>query len=351
MSNIISSEHRAPVYVSCGVGRDSVGMLVRMSKIGWRPDAIGFANTGSEKRATYEYIPILNTWLRSVNFPELTIVQYTPKIAPYQTLEGNMVLNATLPGAALNQHTCAMKFKVEPQAKWTRKWKPAQEAWARGQKVRKLIGFECGEEYRMKRADARAHSGKGDKKEAERYVYDMPLIDWKMDLEACIAEIKSVGLPVPEKSACYFCPFQQTHEVDSATAEDRTRTMLIELCAEPYNKKVRGLWRRPRKADGRPGSITEYILKHNLDFVPLEQLCDTIVLNDKCQKARNGVTFQAPHTGPTLREQLEAAGQKVPQVVTREQWDGTGRVYEESAREAPAELENELHWDIIEEAA
>ena len=38
----------------------------------------------------------------------------------------------------------------------------------------------------------------------------------------------------------------------------------MELRAEPYNRKVHGLWRRPRRTLGLPGSITEYILAKNL---------------------------------------------------------------------------------------
>jgi len=347
MSNLISSEKKAPVVVSYGGGRDSTAMLVEMWKRAWRPDAIVFANVGSEKHETYEYIRMFDGWLRRHDFPGITVVRYQPKRAPYQTLEGNMVMNATLPGAAFNMHSCAMKFKIEPQTKWANSWAPAREAWGRGQKVRKLIGFECTETARLARADARAHSGKADKKELERFTYEMPLMDWGMDLAACIESIREAGLPVPPKSSCYFCPFQKPEEVDSATPEDRARTILIELTAEPYNTQVRGLWRRPRKEDGRPGSITEYILAKKLDFVPLHELADTIVLNDKCQKARTGQTFDAPHVGPSLREQLEAAGHQVPRVVTPEAWDGQGKVYTESLRQVPAEVEDEIHAELI----
>jgi len=45
-----------PVVVAYGAGRDSTAMLIEMWKRRWRPDAILFANVGSEKRATYEFI-------------------------------------------------------------------------------------------------------------------------------------------------------------------------------------------------------------------------------------------------------------------------------------------------------
>ena len=232
-----------PVVVAYGAGRDSTAMLIEMWKRKWRPDAILFANVGSEKRATYDFIPVFNQWLLERDFPPITIVQYQPVRAPYRTLEGNMIKNATLPGAAFNRHTCALKMKIEPQNKWTRKWLKARVAWGLGMKVVKLIGFECSEVYRLKRADARAHAGKGTA-DAQRYEYRMPLMDWGYDLDKCMEIIDAEGLPMPPKSACYFCPFQKTHEVDEATPEDRARTILMELVAEPYNKENRGLWRQ-----------------------------------------------------------------------------------------------------------
>ena len=85
--------------MACGVGRDSTAMLVGLHERHIRPEAILFADVGGEKSGTYEFIPPLQAWLASVDFPPLTIVRYRPLRAPYSTLEGNMVANATLPGA------------------------------------------------------------------------------------------------------------------------------------------------------------------------------------------------------------------------------------------------------------
>lgn len=212
---------RNPKVVSYGLGRDSTAMLVLMKRKGIRPDAITWANTGSEKQKTYKYLPVINRWLISVGFPTVTVVQYNPKRAPYHTLEGNMVQNATLPGATFNIGSCTAKFKIEPQNKWTRNWVPAKEAWERGDKVIKYIGFEAGEEYRLKRADAKAHAGRDGAKDAKLYLYEMPLIDWGYTLERCIEVIQDEGLPVPPKSACFFCPNSKEQEIDALSPDDR----------------------------------------------------------------------------------------------------------------------------------
>lgn len=333
---------RQPIIVAYGVGRDSTALLIEMHRRGIRPDAILFANIGSEKRETYQFIPVFAEWLRRHDFPALTTVCYRPKSAPYRTLEGNMILNATLPGATFGKSSCTMKFKVEPQEAWTKTWAPAKAAWAAGRKVVRMIGFECGEEYRLRRADAKAHCGRFS--DSARYEYQYPLIDWNLDLGRCVDIIKSTGLPVPPKSACYFCPNQQPAEVEELSEEDRARIILMELTAEPYNVKIHGLWRRPRKADGRPGSITEYILQQGLPFVPLNSIARKIVLNPNCKKAGAGNTFDPPHNRVSLRSLLTAAGHPAPEIVAEN--DGTPGIYLESAREAPATAEHAVHENL-----
>lgn len=81
--------------------------------------AILFADTGSEKEQTYAYLPVIRRLLVEHEFPPLTIVRYQPRHAPYHTLEGNMVKNATLTGATFNRGSCTMKFKIVPQSRWT----------------------------------------------------------------------------------------------------------------------------------------------------------------------------------------------------------------------------------------
>ena len=139
---------------------------------------------------------------------------------------------------------------------------------------------------------------------------------------------------MPPKSACYFCPNQQPAEVHELSDEDRARINLMELSAEPYNAKVHGLWRRPRKADGRPGSITEYILQQGLPFVRLTDLARKIVLNPACRKAGAGVTFDPPHNRTSLRELLAAAGTRSPRDCGRRTARRAGRLPGERATRA-----------------
>lgn len=307
-----------PVVVAYGGGRDSTAAIIEMHLRGVPIAAILMADTGNEKPGTYAFLVIFNAWLRANGLPEITFVRYIPDTAPYHTLEGNMVMNATLPGIAFNRHTCAQKFKIQPQNAHIRGWLPAQRAWAQGRKVTKIIGFLADEEYRIKRADARAHAG-AFSADADRYDYRFPLMVWGMDLAACIGTIERAGLPVPPKSSCYFCSSMKPAEVRALSPLERGLIVLQELSAEPYNTKMHGLWRRPRKADGRPGSITEFILQEGLEFVPLTDICTKVVLNPRCSKSRVGYslrpdpTHRPPHEW--LSQQLREHGHEVPPIL------------------------------------
>jgi hypothetical protein len=307
-----------PTIVAYGGGRDSTAAIIEMHSRGIQIDAILMADTGNEKPETYAFLVIFNQWLRAHGLPEITFVRYIPDQAPYHTLEGNMVLNATLPGIVFNRHTCAQKFKIQPQDAYVRGWAPAQRAWAYGRRVTKVIGFLAEEEYRLKRADARAHAG-AFSPEQTRYAYRFPLMVWGLDLAACIRIIQRAGLPVPPKSSCYFCASMKPDEVRGLSPLERGLIVLQELSAEPYNSKVHGLWRRPRKVDGRPGSITEFILQEGLEFVPLTDICTRVVLNPRCNKSRVGYSLRPDPTHRPrtewLSEQLREHGHAVPPIL------------------------------------
>ena len=54
------------------------------------------------------------------------------------------------------------------------------------------------DEFRRARADSRV----------PHETLEYPLIDRRMTRADCVTVIRDAGLPVPPKSACYFCPFQ-----------------------------------------------------------------------------------------------------------------------------------------------
>ena len=181
---------------SFGGGTDSTAMLIGMWQRKEPVDLILFADTGGEKPHTYKYISIFSEWLIAHNMPEITIVK-----APKVTLEQDVLKRKSLPSIAFGFKTCSQRFKAEPCNKYIRNWIPAKEAWLRGEKITMLIGYEYGEERRAKNYD--------DKKKNVRY----PLIELKWDRKKCIEVIKNSKLPLPGKSACFFCPSSKAQEI------------------------------------------------------------------------------------------------------------------------------------------
>lgn len=204
-----------PLIVCYGGGVDSTAMLCRMVREGIRPDAITTADTGGEKPETYEYISMFSDWLVSQGFPAVTLVKYQTSRAPYSDLEGNNTSNETLPSLAFGMKSCSIKWKAQPQDYAIKGCKGGPnkcdphplwiEAQARGVKPCKLIGYDAGP------ADLRRSKRLKDSDADFQYRY--PLQDWNMDRGACIAEIVRAGLPVPMKSACWFCPASQKWEL------------------------------------------------------------------------------------------------------------------------------------------
>jgi hypothetical protein len=181
---------------SFGGGTDSTAMLIGMVQKQLPVDLILFADTGGEKPHTYEHIKKFSEWLVLMGYPPIVSVRYKR-----ETLEENSLRIKGLPSIAYGFKKCSLKFKVQPQDQYCNNWKPAKDAWKRGEKVTKLIGYEAGEERRAKIS------------EDKKYAYRYPLIEWGWDRAKCIEVIQSVGLPLPGKSACFFCPSSKAQEV------------------------------------------------------------------------------------------------------------------------------------------
>lgn len=194
-----------PMAVCCGVGVDSVAMLVGLEQRGERPDLITFADTGGEKPETYLYVPILQQWLRDVGFPPLEVCRYLPKKAAYRTLLDNCWQNETLPSLAFGMKSCSLKWKRDAQEPLRRRLPLFVRQWSDGLKIRKLIGFDATEERRTYAAAGA--------KDADLYDMEYPLQAWGWDRARCQKVIAAAGMPVPIKSACYFCPASKTGEL------------------------------------------------------------------------------------------------------------------------------------------
>jgi hypothetical protein len=250
---------KSPLILNDGVGVDSMAMCILLRNRKERPDLLMFADTGNEKPETYDYIPILRLWLVENGFPDLTVVRRPPtgRVVQYTTLRDNCIANETLPSLAFNLKGCSLKWKQEAMdmfllgvSRGKNKrvgWPMAVLAMEAGVKITKCIGYDAG----VNDSKRGAHVT-----DSPYFEFRYPLREEGWDREKCIEVIKAEGLPVPVKSACYFCPASQAWEVywlaamhpdlflDSIFMEDNARNGKHGL------HEVVGLWGRNVKDSG-----------------------------------------------------------------------------------------------------
>lgn len=243
----------APVVLAYGIGVDSTALLIELHARGEAPDLVLTADPGAEKPETYEYQKLIAAWMAARGIP-YEVVRYVPKRfkhwPPYYSILANVLTNATLPSISLGRHSCSLKWKVAPQEAFLKQWAPAEAAWARGQKVTRLIGYDASPADTRRYAHASAIS---DPLFECRY----PLREWNWTRDRCAARIEAAGLPVPPKSSCFFCGAIRPDEVRALPQWCLRLIVLIEARAEPRLRTVEGLWRRSTKT--KPGKITDFI--------------------------------------------------------------------------------------------
>jgi hypothetical protein len=271
--------------VSYGLGLDSTAMIVLMHRMGMRPDIIVFADTGGEKPETYAYLAGFNAWLRSVGFPEVDVVKYEPTRAPYATLEDKSLANENLPSLAFRGHECALVFKREPITKFLKAHPLVQAAIASGRGIHKIVGYDDSPADRkrsakttktrlkvMEQIEERRACGKAplsDQWEVANLTNVYMLQDHNLTRPMLPKIVESVGLPVPVKSACFYCPASRPEEVVELKLTHPglfERALRIERIAQEGKHKTRqglsiGLWHWAWLADCNDPSEAAAIIK------------------------------------------------------------------------------------------
>jgi len=174
----------SPVVLAYGGGVDSTALLVRWLREGHRLDAVLFADPGEENPKTIEFV-------RDQVEPMLAAagIRYVRVESGLGRLVDHYTAHAAMP--SIMRRDCTGRFKIAPMERWIR---TNLKATAKRRCVN-LLGIDRGEAQRVK------DSGRS-------YIVNCyPLIGWGMDRDACKAEIRAAGLPVPVKSGCRMCIF------------------------------------------------------------------------------------------------------------------------------------------------
>ena len=217
----------APVAASCGLGTNSTAMLIGMVERGERVDKIMFADTGGERPRTYAFRTLLSDWLVSHGYPAIETVYPRNDAGEIITLEQDCLDRSSLPSIVFGIRSCSDRFKQRPQNNYI-------VGWATVWPVVKLIGFDADEPQRAKESpDA-------------RFVNRFPLLEWNWGREECERAIVRAGLPLPGKSACFFCPSSTKPDVRQLKREYPElldRAIEMERRALPMMTDIDGLGR------------------------------------------------------------------------------------------------------------
>ena len=178
-----------PIVVAYGMGVDSTAMLIGLRDRKVRIDLILFADTGSEKPETMAYLPVIQDWLAAQAMPPVTVIKRSSPRAGDTSLHGECLRKSVLPSLAYGGHSCSLKWKVDPQWRYTQRffgWDRRRQSWPHGSYVTKLIGYDAGPRDSRRQANAAGKWPPG-----HRYRY--PLGKWGWTRELCAEVIAAEG--------------------------------------------------------------------------------------------------------------------------------------------------------------
>lgn len=222
--------------LSLGAGVQS-SVLAMMSALGELPrlDAAIFADTQAEPRSVYDFFEKLKAMVEEAPHPFhihlvtagnleedfLNVLSGKKKRCgqpPFITKEGD-----ARPGRLWRQ--CTQDYKIHPIRQQVRKVMEDHGVKASEGAIEQWIGITTDEASRMKPS--------GVKYIAHRW----PLIELSMSRNHCIEWAAEHNLPIPPKSACYFCPYMN----DDRLREMRDKEPEEWQRAIEFDKKLRSM--------------------------------------------------------------------------------------------------------------
>lgn len=214
-----------------GGGVNSTALIVEAYKRQIPIDAIFFSFTGSEPpeihweengKVSGFVVDHMDPWCRSHGLPPIVIVRWIRQRNDHRTLP----IFGDMRGKFLPLHEWCEKLNQVPSKAFGRnfdgcssKWKrqvvdgsvegltAVQDAWSRGEKVERWIGYDADEPQRQLKNERQNIID-------SKFHWRAPLVEWKMGRNECVLSIAAAGLPIPRKSACWMCPSSKPHELD-----------------------------------------------------------------------------------------------------------------------------------------
>lgn len=206
------------IVVSYGGGTNSTSVLLGLAENGIAPAMIMMADTGDERKHTYAHLDTMQEWCRTMGFPPIvTVTNQLPQGIKDGSLYYECLRLGTLPAKTFGHSSCSMKWKVEPQMRYLRKWMADNG----NPHVINIIGYDADEIHRMEKAEAAIAKKREEDPNFRSYETKWyPLIEWGWGRDECVDAIDRWNIPRPGKSSCFMCPSMKKHEVIALSREE-----------------------------------------------------------------------------------------------------------------------------------
>jgi len=212
--------------VSHGGGVQTTAMLVLAATGRIDYQTFIFANVGddSEHPATLRYlreIAVPYAQAHGITIHELQKVNVRGQFVGVETLYGRLTREGSrslpipvrMDNGAPGTRNCTSHFKIKVIGKWLK-----EHGASADNPATVAVGISVDELHRANNRKVEPY---------ENVVY--PLLDMRLRRTDCMDVIRDAGLPVPGKSACYFCPF---HRPDTWAYMQRNEPELFHKAAE-----------------------------------------------------------------------------------------------------------------------
>lgn len=191
------------ISLGAGVQSTTLYLMAVKGEIGPKPDAAIFADTQAEPPWVYEHLETLEREngrvipIRRVTAGDIVEESFRLNGAGRRAPRPPVFLRMPDGTPAMLKRQCTQTFKIEPlerEAKRLLGLRPRQRLAGR-YLIETWIGISTDEAHRMKPA------------RTPGFVARWPLIEQRMSRGDCMSWLRRNGFPVPQKSACWFCPF------------------------------------------------------------------------------------------------------------------------------------------------
>lgn len=230
------------IVVNYGGGINSTALIIGAIKKEIQIDLIVFADTGSERPETYQYLDTFGDWLRPHGL-RIEVVRWIRKLPPYTgefiPLHVACEQQKTLPSKAFGYSGCSLKWKGQPVDFNVKNNNRAIAVHKAGGLIERWIGYDADEPERADRMLAK-------NPDPSWFKWRAPLVEWGWGRAECADAIEAAGLPLPGKSACWLCPSMTKNEIRGLATDHPdlfNRALEIERNAE-LGPTVKGLGRR-----------------------------------------------------------------------------------------------------------